>query len=170
MAAASCASQAPRRRWRRHRVADALRGVAARREELGVVERRPRAAPRPASRSLLELRRQVDRGDGSPARIARAAAPRSSPRFTIAIPGAAATVCTNRRDVAELSMSTTTTPRPRTTAALKVSQAARMRSPARRTAGSARRGSRRIQRTSRADDREQSRHAGGSRARSDQSV
>ena len=55
-----------------------------------------------------------------PARIALAAAPRSLPRSAIVIPGAAAIVWMNSRDVAVLSISTATTSSPRTTAELNV--------------------------------------------------
>jgi hypothetical protein len=54
-----------------------------------------------------------------PARIARAASPRSFPRVETAMPGAAARVWTNSAELAEWSRSTTVTDKPRTTAVLK---------------------------------------------------
>ena len=104
----------------RDRVLNALRGVVAGREELRVGEGdRARGA---AGQQVLARTPAAGRSRRSPvpARIALAAAPRSLARSVMAIPGAAATVCTNRRDVTEWSISTTTTPRPRTTALLNV--------------------------------------------------
>ena len=106
---------------RGHGVADALRSAVAGREVLRVVIG-DRTRPATGQQILLEVRRQVDRGDRlSRLRIALAAAPRSSARLATAMPGAAATVWMNIRDIAEWSISTTTTPRPRTTAELNVS-------------------------------------------------